>query len=231
MTANRYAVLQEQAEGLGERGLSRKRVGDAEGFRESAAARSSQFFTLDEWQQAKRAGIDPRELRGARMLLPPSRQCEKLCGMRSKSAASFSRAVIRRGFVAVTTDGDVYSLSRVIDATRKLTSPRGSAIHQSSCPSRKHANALHPSKSRRASRRYIAEAKRIAHRNMEPLIAKREALKVQHQAERQAIDIFRYQTRNPLERRATHSLITSAQGHCRCMGLSDGEIFQNPQAE
>ena len=32
------------------------------------------------------------------------------------------------------------------------------------------------------------QAKRIAHRNMEPLIAKREALKVQHQAERQAFD-------------------------------------------
>jgi hypothetical protein len=38
--------------------------------------------------------------------------------------------------------------------------------------------------------RYIAEAKRIARTNMEPLIAKREALKVQHQAERQAKDKF-----------------------------------------
>jgi hypothetical protein len=36
--------------------------------------------------------------------------------------------------------------------------------------------------------RYIGEAKRIAHHNMQPLIAKREALKVQHQAERQAFD-------------------------------------------
>ena len=31
--------------------------------------------------------------------------------------------------------------------------------------------------------------------------------------------------------RATHSRITSAQRHCRCMGLPDGEVFQNPQAE
>jgi hypothetical protein len=37
---------------------------------------------------------------------------------------------------------------------------------------------------------YIAEAKRIARHNMEPLVAKREALKVQHQAERQAFDKF-----------------------------------------
>lgn len=36
--------------------------------------------------------------------------------------------------------------------------------------------------------RYIAEAKRIARTNMQPLTEKREALKVQHQAERQAFD-------------------------------------------
>jgi hypothetical protein len=52
--------------------------------------------------------------------------------------------------------------------------------------------------------RYIGEAKRIAHHNMQPLIAKREALKVQHQAERQAFDT-RLETRFNEEQRIRSS--------------------------
>lgn len=69
-------------------------------------------FTREEWQQAKRAGLDPRELKAVLA------QCWKA----SDNRASFERALRergfwlakgdRRGFVAVDYRGEVYSLSR-----------------------------------------------------------------------------------------------------------------------
>lgn len=69
-------------------------------------------FTREEWQQAKRAGLDPRELKAVLA------QCWKV----SDNTASFERALRergfwlakgdRRGFVAVDYRGEVYSLSR-----------------------------------------------------------------------------------------------------------------------
>src|SRR5690606_15311247 len=69
-------------------------------------------FTHIEWQQAKRAGLDPRELKAVLA------QCWKA----SDNKASFERALRergfwlakgdRRGFVAVDYRGEVYSLSR-----------------------------------------------------------------------------------------------------------------------
>jgi hypothetical protein len=69
-------------------------------------------FTREEWQQAKRAGLDPRELKAVFV------QCWKA----SDNKASFERALKergfwlakgdRRGFVAVDYRGEVYSLSR-----------------------------------------------------------------------------------------------------------------------
>ena len=69
-------------------------------------------FTREEWQQAKRAGLDPRELKAV------FSQCWKA----SDNKASFERALKergfwlakgdRRGFVAVDYRGEVYSLSR-----------------------------------------------------------------------------------------------------------------------
>ncbi|MDG2532216.1 relaxase/mobilization nuclease domain-containing protein [Sphingomonas sp. HITSZ_GF] len=69
-------------------------------------------FTLDEWQQAKRLGRDPREIKDA----------IRDCWNRSDSAKALSHALEergyylaqgdRRGFVVVDTDGEVFSLSR-----------------------------------------------------------------------------------------------------------------------
>ncbi|MGJ0453945.1 MAG: relaxase/mobilization nuclease domain-containing protein [Methylocystis sp.] len=69
-------------------------------------------FTREEWQQAKRAGLDPRELKTV------FRQCWQA----SDNKASFETALKergfrlargdRRGFVAVDYRGEVYSLSR-----------------------------------------------------------------------------------------------------------------------
>jgi hypothetical protein len=76
-------------------------------------------FTLDEWQQAKRAkrmwSLDPRELKSA----------VQDCWKQSDGGAAFASALEerglflarsdRRGFVVVTIDGDVFALAHIID--------------------------------------------------------------------------------------------------------------------
>ncbi|WP_432814482.1 relaxase/mobilization nuclease domain-containing protein [Sphingorhabdus sp.] len=148
--------------------------------------RDARNFSLYEWQQAKRAGVDPRELRGA--VIDCYRQADNA---KSFAAALEERGLFlargdRRGFVAVTTDGDVYSLSRIIpDKKTDIAARLGDSSKLMSVAETRDriANEIAPRLTN-----YIAEAKRVARHNMKPLVAKREALKVQHQAERQAFD-------------------------------------------
>ncbi len=148
--------------------------------------RDARNFSLDEWQQAKRAGLDPRELRAA--IIDSWKQSDNV---KSFAAALEERGLHlargdRRGFVAVTIDGDVFALARMIDAkSTDVASRLGDPAKLRSVDETRQfiGEQIAPRLTR-----YIGEAKRIAHHNMQPLIAKREALKVQHQAERQAFD-------------------------------------------
>lgn len=76
-------------------------------------------FTQEEWQQARRVGIDPREIKSVL----------QQCWQRSDNRASFERALKergfwlargdRRGFVAMDYRGEVYSLSRYASVKAK----------------------------------------------------------------------------------------------------------------
>lgn len=153
---------------------------------ESARLRDPRSFSLDEWQKAKRADIDPRELKAA----------VNDCWKRADSVKAFAAALEERGlflargdrraFVVTTLDGDLFAISRMIPEKMKVIAERlGDPARLPSVAETQQriANEIAPLLST-----YIAEAKRIARHNMEPLVAKREALKVQHQAERQAFD-------------------------------------------
>lgn len=153
---------------------------------ESAKLRDPRSFSLDEWQKAKRAGIDPRELKAA------VNDCWKRAdGVKAFAAALEERGLFlargdRRAFVVTTIDGDVFAISRMIPDRLKVIGERlGDPARLPSVAETQQriASEIAPRLSS-----YIAESKRIAHRNMEPLVAKREALKVQHLAERQASD-------------------------------------------
>lgn len=153
---------------------------------ESAKLRDPRNFTLDEWQQAKRAGLDPRELKSA------VQNCwNHADGVNAFAAALEERGLFlargdRRGFVAINMDGDVFAISRLINGKSKDVATRlGDSSH---LPSIDETRARIASDIAPRLSRYIAEAKTVARTNMAPLIAKREALKVQHQAERQAFD-------------------------------------------
>ena len=118
MTANEYAVLQKQAEDIAKDIYLENGWAMPKGFA-NPKLRDARNFTLDEWQQAKRAGLDPRELKSA----------VQECWKQSDGAAAFASALEerglflargdRRGFVAVTIDGDVFALARMIDAKSK----------------------------------------------------------------------------------------------------------------
>lgn len=81
-------------------------------------------FTREEWQQAKRAGVDPREIKTAL----------QQCWATSDNRSSFQSALKergfwlakgdRRGFVAVDYRGEVYSLSRYAGVKTKELSAR-----------------------------------------------------------------------------------------------------------
>ena len=86
---------------------------------ESAGERNPTNFTLAEWQQAKRQGIDPRWLKSTL----------QNCWTRSDSRAAFDRALSEKGFflargdkrghVVLDHQGEVYSLSRMLGLKAK----------------------------------------------------------------------------------------------------------------
>jgi hypothetical protein len=86
---------------------------------ERAGERDPTNFTLAEWQQAKRQGIDPRWLKTTL----------QDCWQRSDNAASFERSLAERGFFLAKGDkrsfvildhqGEVWSLPRMLDLKTK----------------------------------------------------------------------------------------------------------------
>lgn len=85
-------------------------------------------FTLDEWQQAKRIGLDPREIK----------QIFREAWAQSDGIAAFKNALEehgyylakgdRRGFVAVDLQGEVFSVSRLAEVkTKELEARLGSS--------------------------------------------------------------------------------------------------------
>lgn len=86
---------------------------------ENAAERNPTNFTLAEWQQAKRQGIDPRWLK----------QAVQECWKGSDGRKAFERSLEergfflargdRRGFVVLDHTGEVHSLPRVLDVKTK----------------------------------------------------------------------------------------------------------------
>lgn len=83
------------------------------------ALRDPTSFSLAEWQQGKRQGVDPRELK----------RTAQDCWKRSDAPASFARALEerglflargdKRGFVVLDHQGEVHSLPRLLDLKTK----------------------------------------------------------------------------------------------------------------
>ena len=153
---------------------------------ENPKLRDPTSFTLNEWQQAKRVGLDPRELKSA----------VQDCWKRSDGASAFANALEerglylargdRRGHVVLTLDGEPFALSRLIDGkTKEVNAKLGDPNQLRSVIESK---ALIGERIAPRLSSYISEAKRIAINAMKPLIEQKQKLTDAHQTARKDFD-------------------------------------------
>jgi hypothetical protein len=148
--------------------------------------RDPRSFTLDEWQQAKRAGLDARALKEAAQEAWAVSDCAASFGKALEERGLFLARGDKRGPVAVTIDGDVFAVARLLgrktkDVTARLGDP--AALRPVAEVRRKLAGEMG-----QRLKAHIAEAKRIAANALRPLDERREAMKRQHQDERRRLD-------------------------------------------
>lgn len=150
---------------------------------ESREQRDPRNFTLKEWQQANRAGLDAKQLKGL---------AQEAWAM-SDNREAFTRALEERGLflargdrrshVVVTLNGDVFAVSRLTGVkTKEVTARLGDAASLPGVSERLSGLAADMAARMKS---HIAEAKRIATNAMRPLIERKQAMQAQHRLERQ----------------------------------------------
>ena len=142
-------------------------------------------FTLEEWQQAKRIGVDPREIK----------QVFQQAWERSDSQIGFKNALEergyflakgdRRGFVAMDVEGNVFAIPKwtglkTKEVKIKLGSPEA-------LPSVDDTRATIRSKVSEQMRSFIAQTKARHKDEAKPLIAEKVDLIAQHRNERRKL--------------------------------------------
>jgi len=142
-------------------------------------------FTLEEWQQAKRQGVDPREIKQA--FQQAWEGCDSQIGFKNalEDRGYFLARGDRRGFVALDVDGNVHSIAKwtgikTKDVNAKLGSPK-------TLPSVDDTQSNIRSKVSDQMRRYISQIKDRQDRDLEPLREEHTTLKDAHKHERQKL--------------------------------------------
>lgn len=140
-------------------------------------------FTLEEWQQAKRQGVDPREIK----------QLFRQAWARSDGQIGFKNALEergfflakgdRRGFMALDVEGNIYAIPKWTGLKAKeVRTKLGSS---DALPSVADTRRDLRSKITDQMRSYIAQIKERQHRDLDPLRAQHRAMTKAHRAERQ----------------------------------------------
>ena len=161
-------------------------------------------FTLQEWQQAKRANEDTRVLKSLM----------KQAWEKSDNKASFIHALNehgfklargdRRSFVAVDYKGEIYSLSRWTGAkTKALKQKLGKPNELPSVEETKHDVA---NKMTLVLQQYIDEIHKQRNKKYQPLHNAVRTLKKQHQKERKKLDLSQNKRQEKEEKQRTNRL-------------------------
>ncbi|MEM1194579.1 MAG: relaxase [Pseudomonadota bacterium] len=139
-------------------------------------------FSLSEWQQAKRQGLDPREIK----------QAFRDAWNRSDSQKGFENALAeygyflargdRRGIVALDMDGNVYAVARYASLKTKQVNAR--ITEADKLPDVSARAASLKSQASAQMREFIAQAKERHAKQLDPLVTRREVLTRQHRTER-----------------------------------------------
>lgn len=143
-------------------------------------------FTLEQWQQAKRMGKNARDLKA---------ELQDAWAI-SDNATTFGHALSERGFmlakgdrrghVAVSHDGEVLSIARYVG--KKAKEVRAKLGEPENLPSVDDATAQMARDMRGAFVRHTQEAKTARDKAMEGLDRERQAIAMQHRAERKKLD-------------------------------------------
>ena len=148
--------------------------------------RDPRNFSLAEWQQAKRMGRDPKQLKAL----------IQECWAASDSRPAFEKALQERGLylargdrrahVAVTYEGEVLSIARTIGKKTKEIAAKLGAPDAARNVEETKAHIAETIAPRLAE--LIKDANRARTAELAPLHERRHALKLQHQTERQRLD-------------------------------------------
>jgi hypothetical protein len=143
-------------------------------------------FTLEEWQQAKRQGVDPREIKQA--FQQAWERCDSQIGFKNalEERGYFLARGDRRGFVALDVDGNVHSIAKwagikAKDVKAKLGSPEN-------LPSVDETRADIRGKVTAQMRDYIGQIKAQHVGDAKPLLEEKERLTSQHRTERRKLN-------------------------------------------
>lgn len=152
---------------------------------ESARERDPTNFSLAEWQQARRQGMDPRWLKSTL----------QDCWQRSDSQQAFQRALSerglflargdKRGFVVLDHQGEVWSLPRMLDLKTKVVRERlgdGEKLKSVDETKAEIGQRMTP-----AIRRHIEESRTQFQRSSAVLGEKKAAMTQEHGSERAAL--------------------------------------------
>nr|WP_223229177.1 relaxase/mobilization nuclease domain-containing protein [Shimia marina] len=142
-------------------------------------------FTLEEWQQAKRQGLDPREIK--QTFQQAWERCDSQIGFKNalEDRGYFLARGDRRGFVALDVDGNVYAISKwtglkAKDVKAKLGSPE-------ILPSVDETRSTIRSKVTDQMRGYIRDIKDRQNCDFDPLRDQLRDMKNAHREERQKL--------------------------------------------
>ena len=142
-------------------------------------------FTLEEWQQAKRQGLDPREIKQA--FQQAWGRCDSQIGFKNalEDRGYFLARGDRRGFVALDVDGNVHSIAKwtgikAKDVKSKLGSPE-------KLPSVDETQLSIRSKVSDQMRGYIGKIKDRQQSDLDPLRDKLRDMNTIHRDERQKL--------------------------------------------
>ncbi|KPP90428.1 relaxase/mobilization nuclease domain-containing protein [Erythrobacter sp. HL-111] len=148
--------------------------------------RSPLNFTLAEWQQARRAGKSAADIKAT----------FQECWNGAKDVTAFKRQLEergyylaqgdRRGFVAVDVQGEVYAIPRMIGQKTKAVKER--LGDPSTLPSVDETKARVAELMEKVLKRHITTLDKESAQRLNPIRAKRRAMRADHKAERAALD-------------------------------------------
>ena len=148
--------------------------------------RDPRNFTLDEWQQAKRNGHNAKDMKAL------VQECWAASDSRQAFASALQERGLflargdRRGHVAVTYDGEVHSIARMVGKPAKEIA--GRLGDPASLPSVEEMRAHIARDIEPKIKTFITEAKQEFAERMKPVEQERLRLKALHDAERQRLD-------------------------------------------